>query len=74
MHPIERYRRVKGWTQAELAKLVGVNVNSVQGWERGARPRPKHLVALANVLGLDPLQLQNEMEAWAEEQSNSKQP
>jgi transcriptional regulator with XRE-family HTH domain len=53
VHPIERARRVKGWTQADLAQRVGVHVNTVQGWEKGAQPRPKHLAQLAAALEVD---------------------
>ena len=63
-HPIERYRRVNGWTQAELAKRVGVTPNAVHAWENGAEPRASRLPKLAEVLGLPPLQLQDEISAW----------
>jgi transcriptional regulator with XRE-family HTH domain len=64
MHPIERYRKARGLTQAELAQQVGVSTNSVQGWEAGAEPRPRRLATLADALGVDRLALLDEIEAW----------
>ena len=38
---IKELRALKGWTQEELARKVGVSLSSVQRWEaRGARPIP----------------------------------
>lgn len=67
MHPIERYRRVKGWTQSDLAREVGVHLNAVQNWERGALPRPSRLPALAETLGVDPARLLDELDAWRQQ-------
>ena len=64
MHPIKRYRIARGWTQRELAQRVGVSVNAVQAWESGSRIRPGNLARLAEVLGVDPLRLLNEIEEW----------
>ena len=65
MHPIERYRRGKGWTQEDLAKAVTVSINTVQGWEnKGARPRPKALLQLATALGIPALRLDDEITIW----------
>lgn len=48
MHPIAFHRQAKGWTQAELANRLGVNISTVQHWEqRGGRPRPARLTELA---------------------------
>jgi transcriptional regulator with XRE-family HTH domain len=67
MHPIERYRKARGLTQAELAQRVGVSTNSVQGWEAGAEPRPRRLVTLAEALGIERLALLDEIEAWRQQ-------
>lgn len=67
MHPIKRYRMVKGLTQTELAKQVGVTPASVQFWETGSEPRPKAFRKLCEVLGVDSLQLINEIEEWRRE-------
>ena len=64
MHPIERYRKGRGLTQKELADVLEVNVNTIQGWERGAEPRPRRLGALAEALGVDRLTLLDEIQAW----------
>lgn len=72
LHPIQRYRFAKGWTQSELAGQVGVSVNTVQAWERGARIRPRNLTRLAHCLGVEPLQLLNEIEAWRDQTSRGQ--
>jgi transcriptional regulator with XRE-family HTH domain len=65
VHPIARYRRARGLTQAQLAKQLGLNIYSVQKWEGlGAMPRPGRLPQLAAVLGVDALRLQDELEGW----------
>ena len=64
MHPIARYRRAKGLTQTELAQQVGVALNTVQSWERGAKPRPRYQVKLAEALSMGSLQLLDEIEQW----------
>lgn len=68
MHPIKRYRLARGWTQTDLAKELGANMHTVQTWEAGADPRPKYRLKLAEVLGVDPLQLVNEIETWNKEE------
>lgn len=68
MHPIKRYRMAKGLTQTQLAEKVGVTYQTVQLWEKATAPWPKHLTKLAGVLGVEPLQLVNELESWKQEQ------
>lgn len=52
-------RSSKGWSQAELAKIVSVSRMSVFNWENDAVPniKPPHLMVLAKVLGTDPYYL-----------------
>jgi transcriptional regulator with XRE-family HTH domain len=69
VHPIERYRRAKGWTQSELAAEVGVSLNTVQAWEKGSMPRPKVGRKLAEVFGVDPLQLTDELVSYKNSQA-----
>jgi len=64
MHPIVEYRKARGLTQADLARVMGVNVNTVQGWERGAEPRARLVPRLADALGVDSLHLLREIRAW----------
>lgn len=68
MHPIARYRKGKGLTQQALADAVGVSLHTAQRWEMGAEPRPTKLVKLAEVLGVEPMQLLDEMIAWKQAQ------
>ena len=67
MHPIARYRRIKGWTQTDLVERLGVAMYTVQRWEKGTLPRPKVLPQLAEALGADPARLLDELVQWAEE-------
>jgi transcriptional regulator with XRE-family HTH domain len=71
-NPIVDYRKAKGLTQADLARALGVNVNSVQGWERGSEPRPKLVPKLAEALGMDARQLLVDLRAWREERQASQ--
>ena len=49
-------------TQAEVAKAVGVSVNSYAAWERGeVAPRLAHLRRLARVLRVSPAALLAEL-------------
>ncbi len=73
MHPIKRYRMVKGLTQTDLAKQVGVSPASVQFWETGSGPRPKSFRKVCEVLDIDSLQLINEIETWSKEEGTRKQ-
>src|SRR5919108_1433900 len=58
MDQLREWRRQRLMTQAEVAKAVGVNVQSYSAWERGAStPRLAHLRALAKVLKVPPAAL-----------------
>jgi transcriptional regulator with XRE-family HTH domain len=52
----ERVRRARlenGWTQAELAKFLGIRrPQTVSGWERGTKPQRRHYAKIAVFLGL----------------------
>jgi len=51
-------RRRSGLTQRQLAKAVGVQLTTVQKWERGRTGLPaKRLAALANALHCQPIDL-----------------
>ena len=50
---IEAARKALGLTLAEVGYALGVTRQYVHAWESGRRnPGPKHLAALAEVLGL----------------------
>jgi transcriptional regulator with XRE-family HTH domain len=45
-------RRTLRWTQAHVAKLIGVHPNTYRRWENGDNnPAARHFSSLANVLG-----------------------
>ena len=47
---IKTLREEKGWTQAELARRLGITRNGVNSWEQGlSMPSPACLVELADV-------------------------
>lgn len=51
---IKELRKKKGYTQEQLAAIVGVTRSSVYAWERGTyAPEGKNAVALADALGVD---------------------
>ena len=41
---IRQYRVLKGWTQEQLARNIGVSLNTVQRWESG-KTHPSPLAA-----------------------------
>ena len=50
---IKALREEKGWTQAELARRLGITRNGVNSWEQGlSMPSPACLVDLANVFSV----------------------
>lgn len=49
---IKEYRVMKGITQEELGKLVGVTTQAVSKWERGGTPDAELLPDIARVLGV----------------------
>ncbi len=50
-------RRRKGWTQSDLAQRLGVSVNTVSNWEKGAEPRARMFRRLCDELGVRPEEL-----------------
>lgn len=51
-------RKARGFSQAWLAKRIGVSVATIQAYERGrARVPSDRLVALADALGCEPTEL-----------------
>jgi transcriptional regulator with XRE-family HTH domain len=47
---IKALRKKVDLTQRDLAKIVGVSVNSVQKWESGTKPNSKHIPKLSEAL------------------------
>lgn len=43
-------REAANLTQSELAERLGVSMRSVQGWESGVRPQPRHRRLIAAFL------------------------
>lgn len=49
-----------GLSQADLAKMAGVSEASVSAWMRGAVPRRRYLLKIANALNIDIVSLEND--------------
>ncbi len=50
---IKKLREARGWSQAELARRLGVTRNGVNSWEQGlSMPSPACLVELARVFSV----------------------
>jgi transcriptional regulator with XRE-family HTH domain len=48
---IRQCRKLKGWTQEQLARNIGVSLNTVQRWESGkTRPSPLAIEKLQRLL------------------------
>ena len=53
MPPLRQLRRLKGWTQQELADAAGLALDTISDLERGARePRPHTMRRIAQALGV----------------------
>ena len=51
---IKLARLLKGWSQIEAARRVGVHLTTYQLWERGVgKPRKRNLERLKEVLGIE---------------------
>ena len=51
--PLRRLRRLKGWTQEQLAQAAGVSPYTIAYLERGSRePRPGTMARIARALGV----------------------
>ncbi len=50
---IKTLRTARGWTQADLARRLGITRNGVNSWEQGlSMPSPAFLVELAKVFSV----------------------
>ena len=50
---IKELRQARGWTQADLARKLGVTRNGVNSWEQGlSMPSPASLVDLAELFSV----------------------
>ena len=50
---IKSLRTARGWTQADLARRLGITRNGVNSWEQGlSMPSPAFLVELAKVFSV----------------------
>jgi transcriptional regulator with XRE-family HTH domain len=51
--PLRQLRRLKGWTQTQLAEAAGVTRVTIQKLEAGVRePRPSTMARIAAALGV----------------------
>ena len=50
---IRELRQARGWTQAELARRMGITRNGINSWEQGlSTPSPGSLVELSRILSV----------------------
>jgi len=50
---LKTVRLIKNISQKQLAETVGVSVSTIRSWEKGqTEPKGKHLIALAEALGV----------------------
>lgn len=47
---IAEYRKINGWTQKQLADLLGVSVSTIKNWENGrSQISDQHLTSCRNL-------------------------
>lgn len=63
-HPVTLAREARGWDLAELSLRAGVSTATIQAWENGDQPHPQPIRAIADVLGLDPIELHRRAMEW----------
>jgi transcriptional regulator with XRE-family HTH domain len=53
---IRKFRKSKGWNQAELAKRLGTNIMTISRWESGKTPSTKSAAwfSLENLIDSEP--------------------
>ena len=50
---IKNLRTARGWTQAELARRLGITRNGVNSWEQGlSMPSPVYLIELSKIFSV----------------------
>ena len=55
---IKAFRKLKGYTQVELAKKLGISLNVLGAAERGTKKIPEELInQIAETLNIDKLEL-----------------
>jgi DNA-binding XRE family transcriptional regulator len=55
-----------GKPQQDAARLIGVTPQTLVSWKAGrSTPQPRHMKALADLLGLDPVDVLNSFEGAA---------
>lgn len=62
---ITKLRRMKGYTQGELASIVGITTRAIQNYENGSRYPKKDIIAkIAEALGVEETSLATEEEEF----------
>src|SRR5437588_6223546 len=52
LHPLRAEREVRGWSQAKIAKALGISTRTVSRWEQGlAVPHPYYRELLSSLFG-----------------------
>ena len=52
---LKHYRVIRGWSQEQLARQLGISLNTLQRWELSkTRPSPLAMDRLRELLGEDP--------------------
>jgi transcriptional regulator with XRE-family HTH domain len=54
---LRRWRRAEGLSSAAAGRRLAVYPTTYTRWEEGRRPYPRHLIAIAEVLGEDPARI-----------------
>src|SRR5689334_631425 len=68
---IQKARRAKSWSQADLAQKVGVSQPAIKKIEAGSTAKSKHLPKIAQVLDLDLALLDDSLQSNSDELSRS---
>ena len=71
---ITKLRRMKGYTQGELANVVGVTTRAIQNYENGSRfPKKDILAKIADALDVEEASLATDEEEFMVQEEKQQQ-
>jgi len=69
--PIRTRRKAKGLSQGDVALLIGISPFYIHRWEKGhALPCEKRIIELAEIFGITPKTLREELDEFYEARGN----
>ena len=62
---VKEYRKQAGFSQCELASIIGVRQATISNWENGVNfPTPDNIKKMAEAFKVDPSQFERDIRVW----------